>query len=103
MIQMTPGIPYAHCLNGDKTQMAMVACLHTLASLSHYPDGQEIHDLATELLQLSWEGQVSQDGTELPSVYRIEGLKRNDRSAIPPTGILTYDGSYNLASTVLKG
>ena len=103
MIQMTPGIPYAHCLNGDKTQMITVACLHTLASLSHYPDGQEIHDLATELLQLSWEGQVSQDGTELPPVYRIEGLKRNDRSAIPPTGILTYDGSYNLASTVLKG
>ena len=30
----------------------------------------------TELLQLSWEGQVSQDGTELPSVYKIESLKQ---------------------------
>jgi len=76
MIQTTPGIPYAHCLDGDKTQMIMVACLHPLASLSHYPDDQEIHNLATELLQLSWEGQVSQDGTELPPVYKIEGLKQ---------------------------
>ena len=103
MIQMTPGIHYACRLDGEDSQMIIVACFHTLASLSHYPDGQEIHNLASDLLQFSWEGHQSQDGTELPPVYKIEGLKWNDRSAIPPTGSFTYDGSYNLASTVLKG
>jgi len=39
MIQMTPGIPYACCLDGDDSQMITVACLHTLPSLLHYSDG----------------------------------------------------------------
>jgi hypothetical protein len=40
-------------------------------------------------------------GPDGPSIFNIDGLKRNDRSG-PQVG-QSRDGSYNLASTVLKG
>jgi len=100
MVQMPPGIPFVHVL--DHKDMITIACLHTLNSLSLYPDGGTICNLANELMNITWNG-LSRDGKQYPPVFDLDGLKRNDCSAVPALDSHSPDGSYNIASTVSQG
>ena len=98
MIQLVPGMPFVQVVNGEPMT---IACLHTTASLCHYHGvRQQVQELTKTLCDLTFsvirEGEVTMD-----PVYTLPGLKWNNRSARVPVG--SHDGSYNLASTVLKG
>ncbi|KAJ3501747.1 hypothetical protein NLJ89_g9201 [Agrocybe chaxingu] len=104
MIQMVPGVPYVFRYNGDRSRTHTFGCLHTLESLSIYPDFDDILDASVSLAKLIW-GCPAQAGLpEVPPVYTLPGLKVNDRStARAPFNKDSLDGSYNLGSTVMKG
>jgi hypothetical protein len=99
MIQLVPGVPFVQSVDGENS--TTVACLHTMASLCHYGDvAKQVQELTQTLSDLTF--GVVRNGVVLSSpVYTLPGLKRNNRSAKVPDG--SYDGSYNLASTVMKG
>lgn len=99
MIQLVPGVPFVQLVDGDNP--TTVACLHTAESLGYYPKiSQEVQNLTRELASLTF-GVVEAGTVRTRPIYTLPGLKRNDRSAKVAAG--SYDGSYNLASTVMKG
>ena len=99
MIQLIPGVPFVQLVDGENP--TTVACLHTAESLGHYPDvAQEVRELTKQLESLTF-GVVKDGIIQSRPIYTLPGLKRNDRSAKVPSE--SYDGSYNLASTVMKG
>ena len=99
MIQLIPGVPFVQLVDGGNP--TTVACLHTVESLCCYPQvAQEVQELTDRLASLTF-GVIKDGHVRSRPIYTLPGLKRNDRSAKVPPG--SYDGSYNLASTVMKG
>ncbi|KAG1839813.1 hypothetical protein DFJ58DRAFT_845572 [Suillus subalutaceus] len=78
MVKMVLGVPYIY---------------------ETYPEHAVIYQLVDELQLLTWGDKGQAPST--PAVYKLPEFKRNDRSSRPQEG--SYEGSYNLASTVLKG
>lgn len=99
MVKMEMGIPYIYEVSGDPGKIVTVGCAHTLESLQTYPKYAVIHQLVDELQLLTWGDAGPASST--PAVYKLPEFKRNDRSSRPLAG--SYEGSYNLASTVIKG
>lgn len=99
MVKMVPGIPYVYEVCGDPAKIVTVGCAHTLESLQAYPEHAVIHQLVDELQLLTWGDKGPAPSTR--AVYQLPEFKRNDRSSKPQEG--SYEGSYNLASTVIKG
>lgn len=98
MIQLVPGVPFVQSIDGEN--VTTVACLHTTASLCHYSAvAQQVRELTQTLCELTF-GVVRDGKVVLCPIYTLSGLRRNDRSAKVTKG---YNGSYNLASTVMKG
>jgi len=103
MVKMVPGVPFIYFLNGDTSRPYTLSHVHTLASLCTYTDYAEILDASVRLAKLTW----GCDSNVLPihPLGHLEGLKCNDHSKyiasdLPPG---SHDGSYSLATTVLKG
>ncbi|KAF8833739.1 hypothetical protein BDN67DRAFT_1072857 [Paxillus ammoniavirescens] len=100
MIQMIPGIPYVFEVSGDPFKCVTVGCVQTLKSLEAYPNHAEVVTLSNELQNLTW-GSCGDPTSSCPAIYTYPSFKRNDRSSTPANS--SYAGSYNLASTVVKG
>lgn len=104
MIQMIPGIPYVFAFNDDPSRQHTVACAHTLDSLKGYDDYADILIAAEKLAKLSWGCKASENSLEIQPIYKIPGLKLNDRAdARSDFHTQLYDGSFSLANTVMKG
>lgn len=98
MIRLIPGVPFVQLVDGE---MTTVACLHTTESLCRHRDvGGQVSSLTKTLCDLTF-GVVKEGKVTVEPVYTLPGLKRNDRS--PKTSTGSMNGSFNLASTVLKG
>ncbi|PPQ74217.1 hypothetical protein CVT24_001131 [Panaeolus cyanescens] len=97
MVKLIPGIPFGIFLNGDDNRIQTVACVHTLDSLSHFPDFPDMEAASIRLAQLTWG-----TGTEL-SIFELKGLKKNDRSFLRESQEYAHDGSYSLGNTIMKG
>lgn len=100
MVQMVPGVPFIFEVGGDPKKSVTVGCVHTLQSLKDYPESQTIQELTQKLQILTWGAKDS--GLTYDAVYKLPSLKRNERSA-RPSASTSFEGSYNLASTVVKG
>lgn len=98
-VQLQANLPMAQMIDGDPDICLSVAGLQTLASMKQVLGSEawcSFRSSFTRLAQNTW-------GTaERKPFYTIPGLKRNDRSAKNHSPN-SYDGSYNLASTVIKG
>ncbi|KAG2354360.1 hypothetical protein BDR07DRAFT_1614283 [Suillus spraguei] len=99
MVKMVLGVPYIYEVCGDPAKIITVGCAHTPESLQTHPEHVVIHQLVDELQLLTWGDRGLAPGT--PAVYKLPEFKRDDRSSRPQEG--SYEGSYNLASTVIKG
>lgn len=104
MVQMTPGIPFAFTYNEDRNRLHTVGCAQTLLSLSHYPDYPVILQESVKLAKLTWGCPAHGKTSKIIPIYELPGMKENDRSA-KRTDFHEhiYDGSFNLANTVMKG
>jgi hypothetical protein len=104
MVQMIPGIPFAFAHHGDRDRLHTVGCAQTLESLSHYPDYPDILRESVKLAKLTWGCPAHGETPNIVPIYELPGMKENDRSA-KRTDFHehAHDGSYNLASTVMKG
>jgi len=104
MVKMVPGIPFAFSFNGDHSRRHTIACAHTLDSLRGYPDYDDILNDAVRLAKLTWGCKASASSPEISPIFMIPGLKLNDRAkARSGFHSNTYDGSFSLANTVMKG
>jgi hypothetical protein len=101
MVRMVAGVPYVYHLDGDPDRVHTVACLHTLESLQHHPSGSEISHLSVRLMKLSFGCSANGNNPETPRLTS-HNLKKNDHSK-NSTSTTSTNGSYSLASTVLKG
>ena len=104
MVEMIPGIPFAFAYHGDHNRIHTVGCVQMLESLSLYPDYPDVLRESVKLAKLTWRCPAHGETPEIAPIYELPGMKENDRSA-KRTNFHehTYDGSYNLASTVMKG
>ena len=103
MVKMVPGVPFVYFLNSDTSHPYTLSCIQTLASLCPYHDFPEILDASVRLAKLTW--GCDSNVPPIRPLGHLEGLKHNDRSKsiapdLPPG---SHDGSYSLATTVLKG
>lgn len=103
MVQMPAGVPFSYHVDGDRRKLLTVGCVQTVESLQRYSEGPRIRFLAGELYTLVFGRLPSKDLPPVQPLFTYDGLERNDRSVDPPPGIVSYDGSYNLAATVEKG
>jgi hypothetical protein len=102
MIKMPPGVPFVNFISGESSRPVTIACLHTINSLAEYMEGPNIYKIVEELKGWTW---GRRPGGELPAcrpIYTLEGLNPNSRSGAKVDS-RPYDGSYNLASTILQG
>ncbi|KAF7978083.1 hypothetical protein HWV62_1741 [Athelia sp. TMB] len=104
-IRARPGYTYCEAIDGDPTNTITIAASHTLTSLKEvlsHPLYNELESNAIGYACNMW-GCPAREGREArPAFYTYPGLKRNDRSVKDvPDG--SFDGSYNIASTVGKG
>ena len=76
IIQLIPDIPFIQHVNGENP--TTVACLHTVESLSHYPEvAQEVQELTKQLESLTF--STIEDGIiKSHPIYTLPGLKHND-------------------------
>lgn len=96
------GIPYAVCVNGNPDMLITECCVHTEASMMQYEWGESIRGRLRGMWERTFGLENGADGgPTTAAIFNINGLKRNDRSA-PQVG-MSRDGSFNLASTVMKG
>jgi hypothetical protein len=104
MVEMVPGIPFAFAYHGDRDRLHTVGCVQTLESLSSYPDYPDILQQSVKLAKLTWGCPSHGETPKISPIYELPGMKENDRSA-KRTDFHehVYDGSYNLANTVMKG
>ena len=104
MVRMIPGIPFAFAYNGNLDRLHTVGCVQTLQSLSQYSDYPDILWESVKLAKLTWGCPAHGDTPEIAPVYELQGMKENDRSAKRTAFHQhSYDGSFNLANTVMKG
>lgn len=102
MINMHPGIPYVHLVDNDPLKPITVGVLHTVKSLRELSPHADRIESSLEFLSETLFGRAPVDNKpELVPLYELEGLKPNDRSTARADG--SFDGSYNLASTLVKG
>lgn len=100
--KIKPGWQYIHNIDGDTSKAVSVAMLHTANSLIEgYDDGYNIRDLCNKLCDIAFGCPAQGDVPARKPLYEFEGLKPNDRSGPRVPG--SWDGSYNLASTLIKG
>lgn len=100
MIQATPGVPIAQYLNDDSSKLITVCCLHTLSTISEYPEGHNVKTWATELYALTFGEPACGDSPGRTPVYATK-LKRNLRSGEGNKN--RYLGSFSLAVTKGEG
>jgi len=104
MVRLIPGVPFAFAFNGDRRRLHTIACAHTLESLSHYADFPQTKAASVRLAKLTWGCVASRNNPSIPPIFELPGLKENDRSpAREHLHMQSGDGSFNLASTVMKG
>ncbi|KAJ7713410.1 hypothetical protein B0H16DRAFT_1621186, partial [Mycena metata] len=100
-VQMVPGIPFAFEIDGRPDELHTIAAVHTFESLRHEPEFDEILE-NTILVAKGLRG--CRPVGNIDEVFPITdfNIKTNDRS---PTNVPAGSkaGSYNLASTLLKG
>lgn len=102
MSQMIKGMTYVHHVDGDPHKGLTVAALHTVQTVKQLsPNGARVESSLNRLHESLFGRAPTSDDQGLIPLYELEGLKPNDRSANPISG--SYDGSYNLASTLVKG
>ncbi|KAF8156469.1 hypothetical protein K438DRAFT_1986728 [Mycena galopus ATCC 62051] len=102
MIRAPLGIPLVHHIHGDAKRAVTAVCVHTLETVMQYPQGPEIHELARQLVDLTWGQDPSGDRPLQYGIFEIPGMKTNLRSkhvGNAPAG----DGSFNIASTHGEG
>jgi hypothetical protein len=100
--KMKPGWQYVHHVDGDQWKAVTVAVLHTADSLIEgYDDGYEVKVLCDKLCDVAFGCPARGADPERKPLYELEGLKPNDCSGPRVPG--SWDGSYNLASTLVKG
>lgn len=98
-VRLVPNLPMAQTIDGDSKVCLTVAGIQTLASMKQVLWPHKWPPFLQRFIRLAentW-------GTKTREPFFTQpGLKRNDRSAkdFPED---SYDGSYNLASTVIKG
>jgi hypothetical protein len=96
------GISYAVCVNGNPDMLITECGVHTESSIMQYEWGPTTRKRLRHMWEVSFGLQDGNNGgPNSPAVFNINGLKRNDRSA-PQVG-MSRDGSFNMASTVMKG
>ncbi|KAI0792571.1 hypothetical protein C8Q75DRAFT_731774 [Abortiporus biennis] len=113
MVQVLPGITFTHEIEGNPWNLVTAVTVHSLESLSNYPNYLRVKCLIDELTTRVWEGcSVTTMEPHIPSIYQLEGLKLNDRSntSLKQSVSLNrmdqnsekqiYDGFFNLASTI---
>ncbi|KAK7041378.1 hypothetical protein R3P38DRAFT_2512611, partial [Favolaschia claudopus] len=100
-IQMVPGVPYAFEIDGNPNELHTIGAVHTFESLRHEHDFWPIYD-DTVLVAKGLRG--CRQAGDLSPVFPITdySIKTNDRSPPSAPG-QSKAGSYNLASTLLKG
>lgn len=103
MIQMVAGIPYVYHLKGNPERPMTFACSQTLPSIKEtspeiYPQAL---DASVRLAKLTFGAAAHGTTPEIPPLYSLN-LKRNDRSG-NLDGKVRFDGSYSLATTIIKG
>ena len=104
-LQAWEGLPMAQTINGDPHNIVTVFACHTLRSMKKLlqPDiFENFKNVSVDLACNTWGCPETATRKARPAFFTHKGLKRNDRSAtnLPPG---SFDGSYNLASTVGKG
>jgi hypothetical protein len=104
-VQAYPGLSMAHTINGDpKTLVTFWGCqtLDSMRRLLPPKKFKEFNRRSINLLCNAWGCSETGSRKARPAFYTHKGLKKNDRSPnnLPPG---SFDGSYNLASTVGKG
>jgi hypothetical protein len=96
------GIPYAVCVNGNPDMLITECGVHTESSIMQYEWGPAIRKRLRQMWEVSFGLQDGNNGgPKSPAVFNINGLKRNDQSATQVG--MSRDGSFNMASTVMKG
>ncbi|KAF8130953.1 hypothetical protein K438DRAFT_2032069 [Mycena galopus ATCC 62051] len=103
MVRAPLGIPLVHHVDGDAKQAVMVVCVHTLETMQQYAQGPEIHDLAHQLLDLTWGHDAAGDRPFQYGISEIPGMKTNLRSKYVDPNAPVGDGSFNIASTHGEG
>ncbi|KAJ7132614.1 hypothetical protein C8R44DRAFT_978098 [Mycena epipterygia] len=100
-IQMIPGVPFAYEIDGKPDELHTIGAVHTFHSLRHEPDFWENHE-DTVLVAKGLRGCRPVGNAE--EIFPISHfpIKTNDRSP-PIADPNSKEGSYNLASTRLKG
>jgi len=104
MVQMVAGVPFVITIKGERARTLTIGCVQTLKSLQYYPDYDEILAACVRLAKLTWGCKATDAGPEIQPIYKHEGLKLNARSSARDSMRHdSYDGSFSLANTVLKG
>ncbi|KAJ7021111.1 hypothetical protein C8F04DRAFT_1195792 [Mycena alexandri] len=100
-VQMVPGVPFAFEIDGHPDELHTIGAVHTFESLRHEPEFDEILE-NTILVAKGLRGCRPVGNTDEIFPITAFNIKTNDRSpANVPAG--SNAGSYNLASTLLKG
>ncbi|KAK7021472.1 hypothetical protein R3P38DRAFT_2533438 [Favolaschia claudopus] len=98
---MIPGVPYAFEIDGDPNELHTIGAAFTFQSLRFDPDFWDIYK-DTLLVIKGLRGFRKAGNTDAVFPITHWPIRTNDRSpATAPAGSKT--GSYNLASTLLKG
>jgi hypothetical protein len=101
--RIKPGFQYLHNVDGDPYKAVSCAFLHTGDSLTEgYENGHMVKSLGNKICDIAFGCPAQGSNPERKPLYELEGLKRNDRSGPVILG-REKDGSYNLASTLIKG
>jgi len=104
MVQMVAGVPFVVYIKGESARTQTIGCVHTLRSLQYYPDYDDILAACVRLAKLTWGCNATDTSPEIQPIYKHEGLKLNARSSARDSMHHdSYDGSFSLANTVLKG
>ncbi|KAF8174837.1 hypothetical protein K438DRAFT_1980029 [Mycena galopus ATCC 62051] len=103
MVRAPLGIPLVHHVDGDAKRAVTVVCVHTLETVQQYAQGPEIHDLAHQLLDLTWGHDAAGERPFQYGIFEILGMKTNLRSKHVDPNAPAGDGSFNIASTHGEG
>lgn len=100
-VQMVPGVPFAFEIEGQPDDLHTIGAIHTFESLRHEPDFWPILE-DTVLVAKGLRGCRPVGNTDEVFPITHYPIKTNDRS-LANVAEGSKAGSYNLASTLLKG